>query len=289
MPELPEVEVVKKSLENQICNLTIKDIKLNDINLRYKVKKHEINKIIGLKISRIERKSKYLLFIFENNFVMIEHLEIKGKFFILKKKKKIQKTSFYYKIDNNKYRKYDRLIFIFKNNLKLIYNDVRKFGFIKFEFKKDINENPHLKMLGPEPLTNFFNLRYFKKYLLGKSRTIKDLLMDQKFISGIGNIYANEILFLCKIKPDRKIKKLKDIELIKIIENTKKILKRAILLGGSSIKNFSSITGNKGAFQQNFNVYGKKGSMCPNKYCKAEIKKIFLSNRSSFFCPICQK
>ena len=289
MPELPEVEVVKKSLENQICNLTIKDIKLNDINLRYKVKKHEINKIIGLKISRIERKSKYLLFIFENNFVMIEHLEIKGKFFILKKKKKIQKTSFYYKIDNNKDRKYDRLIFIFKNNLKLIYNDVRKFGFIKFEFKKDINENPHLKMLGPEPLTNFFNLRYFKKYLLGKSRTIKDLLMDQKFISGIGNIYANEILFLCKIKPDRKIKKLKDIELIKIIENTKKILKRAILLGGSSIKNFSSITGNKGAFQQNFNVYGKKGSMCPNKYCKAEIKKIFLSNRSSFFCPICQK
>ena len=144
-------------------------------------------------------------------------------------------------------------------------------------------------MLGPEPLTNFFNLRYFKKYLLGKSRTIKDLLMDQKFISGIENIYANENLFLCKIKPDRKIKKLKDIELIKIIENTKKILKRAILLGGSSIKNFSSITGKKGAFQQNFNVYGKKGSMCPNKYCKAEIKKIFLSNRSSFFCPICQK
>ena len=210
MPELPEVEVVKKSLENQIRNLTIKGIKLNDINLRYKVKKSEINKIIGLKVSRIERRSKYLLFFFNNNVVMIVHLGMTGKFFIIKKKDKIQKTSFYYEIENTDFHKHDRLIFIFKNNLKLIYNDVRKFGFIKFEKKKDIYTNEHIKILGPEPLGNFFNLKYFKKYLLGKSKIIKNLLMDQKFISGIGNIYANEILFLCRIKPDRKIKKLKN-------------------------------------------------------------------------------
>ncbi len=289
MPELPEVEVVKRSLENQIRNLTIKGIKLNDINLRYKVKKSEINKIIGLKVLRIERRSKYLLFFFNNNIVMIVHLGMTGKFFILKKKNKIQKTSFYYEIENLDYHKHDRLIFIFKNNLKLIYNDVRKFGFIKFETKKDIYKNKHIKILGPEPLGNSFNLKYFKKYLLGKSKIIKNLLMDQKFISGIGNIYANEILFLCKIKPNRKIKKLENFELLKIVKNTKKVLIKAISLGGSSIKDFSNSSGIKGSFQQNFNVYGKKGSKCPNKYCKAKIKKISLSNRSSFFCPECQK
>ena len=283
MPELPEVEVVKKSLENQICNLTIKDIKLKDINLRYKVKKHEINKIIGLKILRIERRSKYLLFFFNNNIVMIVHLGMTGKFFILKKKNELQKTSFYYEIENSKSFKHDRIIFIFENNLKLIYNDVRKFGFIKFELKNNIFNNQHIKLLGPEPLSNFFNIQYFKKYIKGKSRTSKDLLMDQKFISGIGNIYANEILFLSRVNPRRKIKTLRDFEIIKIIDNTKKILKKSILLGGSSIKNFSSSTGKKGIFQRNFNVYGKKGLMCTNRYCKAKIKKIFLSNRSSFF------
>ncbi len=289
MPELPEVEVVKKSLENQICNLTIKDIKLNDINLRYKVRKSDIDKIIGLKISRIERRSKYLLFFFKNSIVMIVHLGMTGKFFILRKKNKIQKTSFYYEIENFNDQKHDRLIFIFENNLKLIYNDVRKFGFIKFETKEGIYKNKHIKILGPEPLDNLFNVKYFKKYLIGKSKIIKNLLMDQKFVSGVGNIYANEILFLCKIKPYRKIKKLKNFELLKIVKNTKKVLKKAIMLGGSSIKDFSNSSGKKGSFQQNFNVYGKKGSKCPNKYCKAKIKKISLSNRSSFFCPECQK
>ncbi len=289
MPELPEVEVVKKSLENQILNLTIKNIKLNDINLRYKVKKNEINKIIGLKISRIERRSKYLLFFFNNNFVMLVHLGMTGKFFILKKKKQMQKTSFYYEVEDTKSDKHNRLIFIFENNLKLIYNDIRKFGFIKFEFNNKIYENKHLKILGPEPLSESFNLQYFRKFLLGKSRTVKDLLMDQRFVSGLGNIYANEILFLCKIKPSRNVKRLKNTELIKILKNTKKVLKKAILLGGSSIKNFSSTTGKKGSFQQIFNVYGKKGCKCLNTYCNTKIKKILQSNRSSFFCPKCQK
>ncbi len=289
MPELPEVEVVKKSLENQILNLTIKNIKLNDINLRYKVKKYEINKIVGLKISRIERRSKYLLFFFDNNFVMLVHLGMTGKFFILKKKKQMQKTSFYYEVEDTKNDKHNRLIFIFENNLKLIYNDIRKFGFIKFEFNNKIYENKHLKILGPEPLSESFNLQYFRKFLLGKSRTVKDLLMDQRFVSGLGNIYANEILFLCKIKPSRNVKRLKNTELIKILKNTKKVLKKAILLGGSSIKNFSSITGKKGSFQQIFNVYGKKGCKCLNTYCNTKIKKILQSNRSSFFCPKCQK
>ena len=113
--------------------------------------------------------------------------------------------------------------------------------------------------------------------------------MDQKFLSGLGNIYVNEILYLSKIRPDKKINKLKDQEIKNIVKITKKVLTRAIKLGGSSIKNFSSGIGKKGTFQQVFTVYGKKGEKCSNSDCSGRIKKIVISNRSSFFCSICQK
>ncbi len=289
MPELPEVEVVKKSLEREINNLTIKEIKVFDGNLRYKVKKQEINKLIGLKILKIKRRAKYLLIFFEKSLVMIIHLGMTGKFFIIKKNNIKKKTSFYYKIGKNDLIKHNRVIFIFKNYLKLIYHDVRKFGFIKFELEQKINENKHLKLLGPEPLSTFFNFDYFKKHIAGKQRLIKDLLMDQKFVSGLGNIYVNEILYLSKIKPVRKINNLQDVEIKKIIKYVRKVLKKAIFYGGSSIKDFSHGTGNKGNFQQHFNVYGKKGDKCSNSDCNGLIKKIVLSNRSSFFCSKCQK
>ena len=106
---------------------------------------------------------------------------------------------------------------------KLIYNDIRKFGFIKFIKRVDLDQNTHLKFLGPEPLSTEFNIQYFKKYLIGKKRTIKNILMDQKFVSGIGNIYANEILFLSKVKPTRNVKTLRVTEIKKIVEFTKKV------------------------------------------------------------------
>ena len=126
-------------------------------------------------------------------------------------------------------------------------------------------------------------------YIKRKKRLIKDLLMDQKFIAGLGNIYVNEILFYSKIRPTRKVNKLTNIEIIKILTNTKKILKKAISFGGSSIKNFSSSSGKEGSYQQHFGVYAKKGKNCSNTDCNKKIKKIALSNRASFFCPKCQK
>ena len=288
MPELPEVEVVKRSLESQIINLTLKKVKINDGNLRYKVKKQDLKKIIGLKIQKIIRRSKYLLFFFDKNFTMVAHLGMTGKFFLINKNKKILKTSFYYQIEDS-LKKHNRIIFYFSSNLQLIFNDVRKFGFIKIFSKNNINNVEHLKLLGPEPLSGNFNFEYFKSYLKGKKRNIKDLLMDQKFLSGLGNIYANEILFLSKINPKRKIVKLTDQNIINIIKHTKNVLKKAISLGGSSIKNFSNSEGKKGNFQQLFNVYGRKNEKCSNADCNGKIKKINLSNRSSFFCVLCQK
>ena len=289
MPELPEVEVVKRSLINKTQNLIVKAIKINDGRLRYKIDRKKIKKIIGLKFKKISRRSKYLLFFFNKDIVMLVHLGMTGKFFFVNHKKTKYKTSFYYDINDDKDKKHDRIIFNLSNNKKLIYNDVRKFGFIKFIKEVNLDQNIHLRHLGPEPLSNRFNQRYFRNYIIGKKRTIKDLLMDQKFISGLGNIYVNEILFFSGVKPNKKIKKLSNNEIKEIIKLTKKVIIKAITLGGSSIRDFSSGSGKKGSFQQHFSVYGKTGKKCIKKNCRGIIIKIVISNRSTFYCAQCQK
>ena len=289
MPELPEVEVVKKSLINKMENLIVKAIKIKDGRLRYKINRQKIKNIVGLRFKKISRRSKYLLFFFNKNIVMLVHFGMTGKFFFINNKKTKYKTSFYYDLNENKDKKYDRLIFDLSNNQKLIYNDVRKFGFIKIFKRENLNKISHIKDLGPEPLSIKFNFSYFKKNILNRNRTIKDILMDQKFVSGLGNIYVNEILFYSGISPIKKVNNLSNIEIKKIVRFTKKVISKAIILGGSSIKNFSSSSGKRGSFQQYFNVYGKKGEKCSNNKCKNNIIKIILANRASYYCPKCQK
>ncbi len=289
MPELPEVEVVKKSLVKKTQNLIVKAVKINDGRLRYKIDRNKIKKIIGLKLKKISRRSKYLLFFFNKEIVMLVHLGMTGKFFFVNHKKTKYKTSFYYNINEDKDKKHDRIIFHLSNNQKLIYNDIRKFGFIKIIKRPNLKQNVHLKYLGPEPISSKFNIGYFTNYIVGKKRTIKDILMDQKFVSGLGNIYVNEILFSSGIKPTKNIQNLSSVEIQKIIKFSKKIILKAITLGGSSIKDFSSSGGKKGSFQQYFSVYGKKGEKCSNKNCSKVISKIVISNRASFYCVKCQK
>ena len=289
MPELPEVEVVKRSLINKTQNLIVKAVKINDGGLRYKIDRNKIKKIIGLKFKKIYRRSKYLLFFFNKDIVMLVHLGMTGKFFFIDNKRTKYKTSFYYDINEDKDKKHDRIIFDLSNNQQLIYNDVRKFGFIKFIKRFNLDQNIHLKHLGPEPLSKKFNIKYFKDYILRRDRKIKDILMDQKFVSGLGNIYVNEILFLSGVKPIKKIKNLSDREIFRIVKFTKKTIFKAIIHGGSSIKDFSSSSGKKGSFQQHFKIYGKKGEKCSNKNCRNNIIKIMVSNRASFYCSKCQK
>ena len=202
MPELPEVEVVKKSLEEKIKNLTVKRVFINNNKLRYKINNKEFYKIKGYKIISIKRRSKYLLINLDHNLTILVHLGMTGKFFIEDSNNKKQKTSFYYSIKKND-SKHDHISLYFNKGFKLIYNDVRKFGFLKILKSENIYKCKHLKFLGPEPLTKKFNLNYMKKYLLNKKTNIKNLLMNQKFVAGLGNIYCNEILFLSKINPHR--------------------------------------------------------------------------------------
>ena len=289
MPELPEVEVVKRSLTNKIQNLVVERITVKDEKLRYRINKKKLKILLGLKIIKILRRSKFLLFVFEKNTVMLVHLGMTGKFFFLNKNAKKFKTSFYYNIDESKDNKHNRLIFSLSKKQKLIYNDVRKFGFIKILDKRQLKHNLHLKNLGPEPLGNSFDFKYFKNYLINRKRTIKDTLMDQKFVSGLGNIYVNEVLFLSKVKPTKKTYLIKNKEIHKIIKNTKKTLKKAISLGGSSLRDFSSSDGKKGEFQQYFYVYGRKGENCLNRNCNKKIIKTIIGNRATYYCLSCQK
>ena len=286
MPELPEVEVVKRSLKKNILNLIVKKVIINDKKLRYRILEKEFNKIYNKKILSIKRIAKYLLINIENNMTILVHLGMTGKFFIETNKKK-QKTSFYYELDYN--NKHNHIIFYLSKKIKLIYNDVRKFGFLKVIKSNNIRLNSHLALLGPEPFSKKFNYNYFKRNINKKNKKIKDLLMDQKFVSGLGNIYVNEILHASKINPKRQIYKLQDNEITNIMFFTKKILKKSILDGGSSIKNFNNTEGKAGIFQQKFNVYGKEGEKCKKSSCHSSIVKIVISNRSTFYCKTCQK
>ena len=289
MPELPEVEVVKRSLESKILNSIIKKVQINDHNLRYKVEKKIGKKLVGKKIQKIKRRSKFLIFEINKSYLLLVHLGMTGKFFFVDQKKKKFKTSFYYFLDYQKDQKHNRVIFFLSKNRKLIYNDVRKFGFIKLYKFTDKKRIPHLKNLGPEPLEKKWNFKYFKNYIVNKKRNIKNILMDQKFVSGLGNIYVNEILFLSGVKPSSEVKKLRDYKIKKIIKYSKKILRRSIKLGGSTIKDFSSENGKKGVFQQHLKIYGRKGKKCSNVDCNTTVVRIVISNRATFFCKKCQK
>jgi|TARA_B110000438_G_scaffold229570_1_gene224374 formamidopyrimidine-DNA glycosylase len=287
MPELPEIEIVRRSLFKKINKVKILNVKVNNKNLRYKVTHSLQKKLKNEKILKISRRSKYLIFHFKNKLLLI-HFGMSGKFLIIKNKdKKIFKTSFYYSLDI--LPKHNHIHFILNNGMILIYNDVRRFGFFKLFENTKLKNISHLKKLGPEPFSNLFCIKYFQKFVKNRSKNIKNLLMDQTFVSGLGNIYVNEALFLSKISPQKECSHLSKKNIKNLICNIRNVLKVAINQGGSSIKNFKNTQGKSGNYQQFFNVYGQNDKNCSRISCKGKIKKIWISNRSSFYCNVCQK
>jgi len=198
----------------------------------------------------------------------------------------IFKTSFYY--DSNVLHNHNHIYFILNNGLVLIYNDVRRFGFFKLYNTTQLNKIIFLKKLGLEPFSKKFSIKYFEKFVQNRKKNIKNLLMDQTFVSGLGNIYVNEVLFMSKIYPLRGCSSLNRNEIKNLIFYIKKILRLSISKGGSSIKDYRNILGKSGSFQQFFSVYGQENKNCSRISCKGKIKKIKISNRSSFYCNICQ-
>ncbi len=287
MPELPEVEVVKQSLNKNITSKKVKKVIVRNRNLRFKVPLNFENYLKDRKIIKVERFSKYLILYLSGDSYCLIHLGMSGTIHIINNKKKtlITNTSFY----NSPIlpKKHNHIELIFKN-LRLVYNDPRRFGFFQIiKTKTDLIKR--FEKYGYEPFDKNFNSRYVFSFFKGKEKNLKNFLIDQSFVSGIGNIYASEILYLCKINPNKKAKLLKKKECNLLVLNSKKILLNAIQKGGSSIKNFKNVDGNSGSFQDNFNVYFREGLNCKRERCKGKIKKKIISNRSTFFCNFCQK
>ena len=287
MPELPEVEVVRQSLHKSIKEKKVKKVIIRNRNLRFKIPLNFTNFLNNKKIVKVGRFSKYLIFYLSNKSCCLLHLGMSGTVHLINKEKKNSLTnmSFY----NSPFlpKKHNHVEIIFKD-FRIIYNDPRRFGFFEiFTDTKELDER--LGHLGPEPFHPKFNLNYVSNFLKKKNKNIKNFLLDQKFVSGIGNIYASEILFLSKINPCKKGYLLKEEEHKKIIHYSKTILTEAIEKGGSSIRDFKNTFGKKGNFQKNFRVYERENLGCKRHRCTGIIKKKMISNRSSFFCNSCQK
>jgi formamidopyrimidine-DNA glycosylase len=286
MPELPEVEIIKRSLSKIVNNTKIVDIKVFNKKLRYRIPNNFSKNLVNQKILNISRRSKYLILYFKKKILLV-HLGMTGKILLIRNRdKSLFKTSFYY--DLNIDPKHNHIYFELSNGFGIIYNDVRKFGFFKLYSKININKIPFLNKLGYEPFSKLFNVKYFYEFIKNKKKNIKNLLMDQTFVSGLGNIYVNEALFLSRIHPLRSCASLKNNELQNLILNIKKILRLSIIKGGSSIKDFKNSYGKSGSYQQLFSVYGKDGVKCSRISCTGKIRKLSISNRSSFYCNSCQ-
>jgi len=286
MPELPEVEVTRRTLLKFIENKVIKNIKINNPNLRFKIPANFKKNVTGQKIIKVLRRSKYILIYLKNDYAMIAHLGMSGKFLIKNNySKDFLKTSYY---SNEFSSKHNHLEFFFSNNLKVIYNDPRRFGFFLLDKISKLDVNKFLSKLGPEPLGKDLKKDYLILKTKATQRTIKTLLMDQRFISGIGNIYANEILFLAKIRPNKISSKLSLVDIGRLHPSIGKVLKRALKLGGSSIKDFKSSVGEKGRFQNEFKVYDREDLKCLRTGCSGLIARVVSQGRASFFCNECQ-
>lgn len=267
MPELPEVQTVLDTLESRI-----KDRKIEKIKILYKpiVSCSEAvfkKKLVGQHFRDFKRRGKYLLFEMDD-ITLVSHLRMEGKYFILD--------------DSYPLSKHDHVIFYLDDGKQLRYNDVRKFGRMELIEKKD--DYDVFKDLGPEPFSKAFNLKYCKDYLKDKKIAIKQVLLDQSFVAGIGNIYADEILFAIRIDPRSMACCLDDEDIRKLITCTRKILKSAIRAGGTTIRSYTSSLGVTGRFQQSLSVHTV--DICP--VCKTKIKKITVGGRGTYYCEKCQ-
>ena len=286
MPELPEVEIVRQSLNKKIIEKKVKKVIVNNRNLRIKIPPNFESFLKNLRIIQVERFSKYIILHLSNNKYCLFHLGMSGTIHVVNRGKKnfLTNSSFY---SNPRLPINHNHVEIFFEKLKIVYNDPRRFGF--FQIIDNLNLlKKRFANLGPEPFNSQFNIKYISSFFLKKRKNIKNFLLDQNFVSGIGNIYASEILYLCKINPNTEANLLNKKDLKKIIYHSRKVLHDAIKKGGSSIRDFLDTTGKKGSFQKDFKVYDREGLKCKRLNCRGIILKKIISNRSTFFCSNCQ-
>ena len=288
MPELPEVETVRRGLAPAMEGARFTKVEVRNRGLRWPIAKDFEKRITGKTVEGLGRRAKYLLADLSSGDVLIMHLGMSGSFRVGKD----AAPSVYYH-ERSKSTAHDHVVFHMSNGATVTFNDPRRFGSMKLVPRATIESEPLLRSIGPEPLGNEFDAAMLARACAGKKTSLKAALLDQRVVAGLGNIYVCEALFRARLSPKRLASTIADrngkpnARALVLVEAIKAVLHDAIKAGGSSLRDHRRADGSLGDFQHNFLVYDREGAPCPT--CKGKIKRIVQTGRSTFYCPSCQK
>jgi len=283
MPELPEVETVRRGLEPAMKNQLIAKADVNRPDLRWPFPPNMADRLTGARVLGLRRRSKYILIDLDSDETLIVHLGMSGRMLV----SGIQLGQFF--LDHPATEKHDHVVLHMENNARVTFNDARRFGMMDLACTAVVEQHKLLASIGPEPLSNSFDEAYLVSAFAGKNAPIKSVLLDQRIIAGLGNIYVCEVLYRAKILPMYKAGRLPKPRIGKLLPIIREVLEEAILAGGSSLKDYRQTGGELGYFQHNFQVYDREGLFCARAGCAGVIKRVIQGGRSSFYCPTCQR
>ncbi len=274
MPELPEVETVKRGLAAALTGAVIERVVLRRGNLRSPFPENFAKALAGRRIMGVARRAKYLLFSFDNDLVLIAHLGMTGRFSVVEKAPK-------------EFSAHDHVVMYLADGRCVIYNDARRFGVMDLCGRDEVASHKLLAHLAPEPLEDGFTAEYLLAALKNKKAPIKPVIMDQQVVVGVGNIYASEALFMAGISPLTPANSVSKKSIALLIQKIREVLNASIISGGSTLRDFAHVSGESGYFQHNFLVYDRAGEPCSK--CGTPITAIRQAGRSTFYCQNCQK
>ena len=283
MPELPEVETVRRGLEPAMQDQLITKVDVNRPDLRWPFPPNMGARLTGARVLGLRRRSKYILVDLDSDETLIIHLGMSGRMLV----SGIQLGHFHQ--EHPAPEKHDHVVLHMENDARVTLNDARRFGAMDLAPTTQVGAHKLLAGLGPEPLGNSFDETYLTAAFLGKNSPIKSALLDQRIIAGLGNIYVCEVLFRAKISPMRKAGDLSKARVGKIVPIIREVLEEAIMAGGSSLKDYRQTGGELGYFQHKFQVYGQEDQPCCSTSCTGVVARVTQAGRSSFYCPTCQR
>jgi formamidopyrimidine-DNA glycosylase len=296
MPELPEVETVRRGLQPVMEGARFTRVEARRGDLRWPLPKDFAARLEGTTVAGLGRRAKYLLADLSSGDVLLMHLGMSGSFRVAHPHAKgAEATPGGYHRDRSKDAAHDHVVFHMSSGARICFNDPRRFGSMKIVARAELDQEPLLRALGPEPLGNEFDAAMLARACRGKKTSLKAALSDQKIVAGLGNIYVCEALHRARLSPRRRASTIAarsgapTERAGALVDAVKAVLKDAIAAGGSSLRDHRRTDGELGLFQHNFRVYDRAGKACPTPGCNGIIKRIVQTGRSTFFCPVCQK
>ncbi len=293
MPELPEVETVRRGLQPVMEGRRILSVATRRADLRFPFPERFTERVAGRRVTALGRRAKYLMADLEGGDVLIMHLGMTGRFIIEQAGRATEPGEFAREI--TRHAAHDHVVFEVEGDARITYNDVRRFGFMALAPRAEIERHPLTRGLGVEPLGNALTPELLAGLMAGKAAPLKAALLDQRLIAGLGNIYVCEALHRSGLSPRRAAGTLatKDgrptAKAVRLTEEIRLVLEEAIAAGGSTLRDFAHADGSLGYFQHRFKVYDREGDPCPNHRCSGVVKRLVQSGRSTFFCASCQR